>query len=257
MVKARQHTYPIAIDLARLHPRAVVGTERVVELGPPCAVRQVAAERLEREPDGLVADPLPLHALRRVTVIDGREVDALPVLVRRHELHLAEPRVERGDRPTETFDISDWTVVAAIEIRHLATIPIGPIERRVRRNIHLRSVKPLQQHSGGDTLDRRLEAELAARRRHLHAHAEAVLMPPCDSLAVKHELRRLEPRRFALRIKELERERLRRRDDAFRAVRDKRLDRAVCVSKAKRRSARLEFNGRERRCGCQRNRRRN
>ena len=66
-----------------------------MELRSPCAVRvKIPAERLERQPNRLLINLLPINRLRRVAVVNGREVNAKPILVRRHKLHLGESRIK-------------------------------------------------------------------------------------------------------------------------------------------------------------------
>ena len=224
---------------------------------PRTVLAQIATERLERQPHGLAVDLLPIHGLGRVAAVHGGEVDALAILVRRHELHLGETRVERVSAGRgEPFPIADRTVRVR-ELCHLHAIPRGIKELPVWRDAHLRAVEPFQQHCGGNALDRWREAELAVPRLDLHLDDKPVCMPPCKAerfrrnirqgrrstddrrgfgrrwnAEFKRKLRRLEPRRLALAVEELERERLHRRHDAFRAVRDKRLHRTASFRKA-------------------------
>ncbi len=73
---------------------------------------------------------------------------------------------------------------------------------------------------------------------------------------IKHKLRRFEARGLALAVKKLQRERLRRRNDARGAVsRNQCLHRTTCIGEAKRRAARRELHRRGRENTEQRRRR--
>ena len=137
-----------------------------MELLPPCSTHiEITAKGLEGKSHHIVVNPLPVHSLRSMAIIDSREIDALSVFVSRHELHLAKARIKRAGRTSITFNITNGTIRIATELEacYLAAIPIGPIELSVGRNAHLRAVEPFEQHSGGDVFDRGFEAELAVR----------------------------------------------------------------------------------------------